>query len=406
MAKFREIFRGKSKYVTVRAEAEAESVKKKQQPSQPPKEVPDGLWTKCPQCGEMLYNKDLERNLYVCSKCGYHFRIGARERLAQLVDDLDPFVELDAGLVTTNPLDFPNYPEKLKADSEKTGLLDAVITGIGKINGIEVVLAVMDFHFMGGSMGSVVGERVTRAFERATELGLPVVTVSVSGGARMQEGIISLMQMEKTCAAVERHSRRGLLYISVLADPCMAGVFGSFASLGDINIAEPGATVGFAGQRVIEETIRRALPPALQKAETVFANGFVDRIVPRGQLKETIGKLLLWHVTERPLTPAEAPPGKEQGDAASQAEPDAAREGRGGKAAGEASGTAGGSESQGHGTRSTARQTRSQAKREGSSRGAAARPAERFVTVSSAGGTASPANGASRNGRHHGDTPA
>lgn len=303
MTKFREIFRGKSKYVTVRAESEGTTTKR---------EVPDGLWTKCPECGAMLYQKDLERNLFVCDKCGHHFRIGARTRIAQLVDDVEAFVEIDDALVPTNPLEFPDYPDKLKATTEKTGLRDAVITGIGRINGVETVLAVMDFAFMGGSMGSVVGERVTRAFERAGELGLPIVTVSASGGARMQEGILSLMQMEKTCAAVEKYHRKGLLFISILADPTTAGVFGSFASLGDINIAEPGATVGFAGQRVIEETIRKAVPPALQKAETVFNNGFIDMILPRGELKREVGKLLLWHTATGPIVPENAAQPKEE----------------------------------------------------------------------------------------------
>ncbi len=286
MSKFREIFRGKARYVTVRAESDK---------TEPKREVPDGLWTKCPQCRELLYNKDLERNLYVCDKCGFHFRIGGRIRLAQLVDDLEAFEEYDATLVTTNPLNFPQYEEKLARDRAKTGNLDAIITGCGPIGGIPAVLIVMDFMFMGGSMGSVVGERVARAFERAAERRLPVVAVSASGGARMQEGILSLMQMQKTVAAVERFSRKGLLYISVLTDSTTAGVFGSFASLGDINLAEPGATIGFAGQRVIEETIRKAIPPKLQKAETVFANGFIDRIVPRPELKGEIVKLLTWH---------------------------------------------------------------------------------------------------------------
>ncbi len=294
MAKFRGIFRGKSRYVTVRPEAEGAGEKR---------EVPDGLWTKCGQCRAMLYNKDLERNAYVCDKCGYHFRIGAAERLQILLDDPEAFEEFDAELAATDPLGFPLYTEKLARDMAKTGQRDAVITGIGSIGGVRTVLAVMDFQFMGGSMGSVVGEKVARAFERAAAESLPIVTFSASGGARMQEGILSLMQMEKTAAAVELYSRRGLLFISVLTDPSTAGVFGSFASLGDIILAEPGATVGFAGQRVIEETIRKAVPPSLQKAETVFANGFIDRIVPRTELKETLGKLLLWHTTKRVTTP-------------------------------------------------------------------------------------------------------
>lgn len=289
MAKFRGIFRGKNRYVTVRPETEVGG---------PKREVPDGLWTKCVQCRAMLYNKDLERHAYVCDKCGYHFRIGAAERLQILLDDPEAFEEFDAELVATDPLEFPLYTGKLARDMAKTGQRDAIITGVGSIGGVRTVLAVMDFHFMGGSMGSVVGEKVARAFERAAEERLPIVTFAASGGARMQEGILSLMQMEKTAAAVGLYARHGLLFISVLTDPSTAGVFGSFASLGDIILAEPGATVGFAGQRVIEETIRKAVPPNLQKAETVFENGFIDRIVPRTEMKETLGKLLLWHTVK------------------------------------------------------------------------------------------------------------
>lgn len=293
MAKFREIFRGKSRYVTVRPGAEEETQKR---------EVPDGLWTKCPECRAMIYNKDLERNLHVCDKCSYHFPVGVSTRLAQLLDDTDSFVELDANLVAGDPLAFPDYPNKLQVAQEKTGQTDAVVTGVGHIGGVETVVCVMNFFFMGGSMGSVVGERITRAFEWAGEKGLPIVTVSASGGARMQEGIFSLMQMEKTVAAVERFSRTGNLFISVLTHPTTAGVFGSFASLGDIILAEPGATVGFAGQRVIEETIRKAVPPNLQKAETVFENGFIDRVVSRSDLADELARLLLWHTCTEPIT--------------------------------------------------------------------------------------------------------
>lgn len=289
MSKFREIFRGKARYVTVRAENEGVETKR---------EVPDGLWTKCDACRAMLYNKDLERNFYVCDKCGHHFPIGARMRLAQLLDDMDSFLEFDAEMRPTNPLEFPQYPDKLARDLERSGNHDAITTGSGQIGGVQSVVVVMDFHFMAGSMGSVVGERVTRAFERAVSQRLPVVAVSASGGARMQEGILSLMQMQKTVAAVENLSRRRLLYISVLTHPTTAGVFGSFASLGDVNIAEPGATIGFAGQRVIEETTRKAVPPTLQKAETVYANGFIDRIIQRPELKEEISKLLRWHTRQ------------------------------------------------------------------------------------------------------------
>ncbi len=300
MSKFRDIFRGKGRYVTVRAENEADQTKR---------EVPDGLWTKCDACRAMLYNKDLERNLFVCDKCGHHFPIGALTRLAQLVDDVDSFEEFDANMRPSNPLEFPQYPDKLARDLERSGNHDAITTGKGYVGGVASVLIVMDFHFMAGSMGSVVGERVTRAFERAASMGLPVVAVSASGGARMQEGILSLMQMQKTVAAVERLARQSLLYISILTHPTTAGVFGSFASLGDVNIAEPGATIGFAGQRVIEETTRKAVPPTLQKAETVYANGFIDRIIPRAELKGEITKLLRWHTGRIPDVSVESTEG-------------------------------------------------------------------------------------------------
>lgn len=291
MSKFREIFRGRPKYVTVRADSQPEQTAKR--------EVPDGLWQKCTGCGIALYTKELARNLHVCDKCGFHFRIGADERLAQILDDPAQFEVFDAELLSRDVLKFPGYVEKMETAYEKVGgRRDAVITGRGAIHEVDVVVAAMDFFFMGGSMGSVVGEKVTRAFERATEAGLPIVTFAASGGARMQEGIFSLMQMQKTVAAVERHSRAGLLFISVLTDPTTAGVFGSFASQGDINIAEPAATIGFAGERVIQETIRRPVPPNLQKAETVLANGFIDMIVPRPQLKGVLGRLLQMHVQE------------------------------------------------------------------------------------------------------------
>lgn len=280
--------------MTVRPESEGEPEKR---------EVPDGLWTKCEQCRAVLYSKDLERNLQVCDKCGYHFPIGARDRLAQLLDDVETFEEFDGDLAPGNPLEFPQYPEKIARSRKRSGNRDAVVTGIGRIGGVDAVVAVMDFAFMGGSMGSVVGERITRAFERAASRLVPIVTVSASGGARMQEGILSLMQMQKTCAAAERFGQQGLFFVSVLTNPTTAGVFGSFASLGDVNLAEPDSTIGFAGQRVIEETIRKKIPPNLQKAETVYANGFVDRVVPRKELKGEIAKLLLWHTAEGPIRP-------------------------------------------------------------------------------------------------------
>lgn len=287
MSKFRDIFRGRPKYVTVRSQAEEGQGSRR--------ELPDGLWTKCEGCGTPIYHKDLAKNLFVCEKCGFHHQIGARDRIAQIVDDMDAFEEFDRELWPANPLQFPDYEKKTQADREKTGLSDAIMTGKGTVGGYPAVLIAFDFFFRGGSMGSVVGEKVTRAFERATEQRLPVIAFPASGGARMQEGIFSLMQMQKTAWAVETHSRAGLLYISVLTDPTLAGVYGSFAALGDIIIAEPKATVGFAGPSVITETIRRPIPPDLQSAETVFANGFIDRIVPRTELKAALTQLLRYH---------------------------------------------------------------------------------------------------------------
>lgn len=287
MSKFRDIFRGRPKYVTVRSQSEEDQGAKR--------ELPDGLWAKCEGCGSPIYHKDLAKNLFVCEKCGFHHKVGASERIAQIVDDMDAFEEFDVELWPANPLGFPEYEKKAEADRQKTGLSDAIMTGKGTVGGYPAVLIAMDFFFRGGSMGSVVGEKVTRAFERATKERLPVIAFPASGGARMQEGIFSLMQMQKTASAVEMHSRAGLLYVTVLTDPTLAGVYGSFAALGDINIAEPGATVGFAGPSVITETIRRPIPPDLQSAETVFQNGFIDRIVPRPELKTVLTQLLRYH---------------------------------------------------------------------------------------------------------------
>jgi len=289
VSKLRDIFRSKPKYVTVKPIAQGKQEQKAKA------QVPDNTWIKCPECNVTLYRKDLERNLNVCEKCDHHYQVDARTRIMQLIEPQYPFEEYDADVTQVDPLNFPSYAEKRERDAAKTGLTEGVVTGKGVIGRYPVVLGVLDFGFMGGSMGSVVGEKITRAFARATEAKLPVVLVSSSGGARMQESIISLMQMQKTAAAVETHSRAGLLYISVLANPTMAGVYGSFASQGDVNIAEPGATVGFAGKGVIEAAIGKSVPANLQKAETVYANGFIDLIVPRRQLKETIEKLLAFH---------------------------------------------------------------------------------------------------------------
>jgi len=305
----RNIFRGRPKYVTVKAGTAPLK-----------KDVPDGWWVQCQQCKTVLYRKDLERNLGICEKCRYHFPMSARERQRMLLDDPEAFVETDADLVPGNPLQFPEYEAKKERDLKKTGLRDAIITGSGVIEQHPVVLAIMEFGFLGGSMGSVVGEKLARAFDMALDGRLPVVVVSSSGGARMQEGIISLMQMQKTAAAVERHSRAGLLYISVLANPTTAGVWGSFASQGDVVIAEPGATVGFAGRQVIEAAVGKRVPPDLQTAETVFQNGFIDLIVPRDQLKGVIGQLLRLYGCP---TRKEAAAGAPEPDAKTDKEPEA-----------------------------------------------------------------------------------
>lgn len=258
------------------------------------REIPEGLWTKCPDCSELLYNKELERNLHVCNKCGHHFRMGAMERLNMLTDpgSFKPYEELEA----KDPLGFVSYKEKLLKSRAKSKLKDAIITGEATIEGYPAVIGVMDYNFMLGSMGSVVGEQVARAVERAIEKRLPLVIVCASGGgARMQEGMLSLMQMAKTSAALARLDEAGLFYLSILTDATMAGVLASFASLGDIILAEPGAMIGFAGPRVIEQTIREKLPAGSHTAEFAFQHGLVDRIVQRKDLKATVGKLLAFH---------------------------------------------------------------------------------------------------------------
>ena len=258
------------------------------------REIPEGLWIKCPDCSELLYNKELERNLHVCNKCGHHFRMGAMERLNMLTDpgSFKPYEELEA----KDPLGFVSYKEKLLKSRAKSKLKDAIITGEATIEGYPAVIGVMDYNFMLGSMGSVVGEQVARAVEKAIEKRLPLVIVCASGGgARMQEGMLSLMQMAKTSAALARLDEAGLFYLSILTDATMAGVLASFASLGDIILAEPGAMIGFAGPRVIEQTIREKLPAGSHTAEFAFQHGLVDRIVQRKDLKATVGKLLAFH---------------------------------------------------------------------------------------------------------------
>ncbi len=265
-------------------------------PSQEPvkSNMPSGLLFKCPRCQNVMFMDEYKAGLKVCSACSYHARISARERL-DITADKGSFTEYDAGLTSRNPLNFDGYPEKLAAAQADTGLSDAVVTGECTIRGRKCVIAVMDSRFMMASMGSVVGEKITRAFERATEKGLPVVVFAASGGARMQEGILSLMQMAKTSAAVARHSDAGLLYITVLTDPTTGGVTASFASLGDIILAEPKVLIGFAGRRVIEDTIRQRLPDDFQSAEFLLDHGFVDMIVSRVDMRRTLSKLLTLH---------------------------------------------------------------------------------------------------------------
>jgi len=258
------------------------------------KPVPDGLFMKCEGCGAMVYRKNVEQLLQVCPECNYHFRIGAWDRI-RLHTDEGTFQEIDANLKPCDPLEFAaekKYAEQLKGDREKTNLNEAIVCGTCTIEGRPVVFASMDFRFRGGSMGSVVGEKVTRAAELATRQRLPLVTVASSGGARMQESALSLMQMVKTCAALRRlHEARGL-YISVMTHPTTGGVTASWASMGDVIIAEPKALVGFAGRRVIEETIKKKLPDDFQTAEFLLEHGFIDMIVSRADIKGTIARLL------------------------------------------------------------------------------------------------------------------
>lgn len=256
--------------------------------------IPDGLFMKCEICNEMVLQEDVEKNLEVCPNCNNHFRISARLRLKMMCDG-EKFTELFTTIQTVNPLKFPDYLEKIQKYQIETKELDAFVAARGAIDGIEVAIGALDSYFMMGSMGSAVGEKVTRLIEYATKHRLPLIIFSASGGARMQEGIFSLMQMAKTAAALKYHSGARLLYISVLTNPTTGGVAASFASLGDINIAESGALIGFAGQRVIKQTINQELPKDFQTAEFQLAKGFVDLILSRKDLKPTISKLLQFH---------------------------------------------------------------------------------------------------------------
>ncbi|SDJ65603.1 acetyl-CoA carboxylase, carboxyltransferase subunit beta [Salimicrobium halophilum] len=260
------------------------------------KEVPEGLMQKCPGCGKIFYRKEMNRNLFVCAHCDYHLNITAYERVDQLADS-DSFEEWDQNIETTNILDFPHYQEKVEKDKEKTNLKEAIITGKVRIDGEETAIAVMDSRFRMGSMGAVVGEKIARAVEEARKQSLPFIIFTASGGARMQEGVVSLMQMGKTSIALERHNRAGLLFISVMTHPTTGGVSASFASLGDYNFAEPRALIGFAGRRIIEQTIREKLPKDFQTSEFLLEHGQLDQVIHRHDLRNVLGAVLDIHST-------------------------------------------------------------------------------------------------------------
>lgn len=281
---FKDLF-GKSKYVTVKSRDQ----RKKKDVS------PDSrLWTKCKKCKEIIFNKKLIENLMVCPKCDYHFRISAKDRLAITIDE-NSFQEFADKIQSKDPLKFPNYVDKLEKAKVKTGLDEAVLAGEATIDGFPVVIAVMDFNFMGGSMGSVVGEKITLAIEKSLETGKPLILITTAGGARMQEGLISLMQMAKTSAAVKRLDKAGILYICIMTDPTSGGVTASFASLADIIIAEKGALIAFAGPRVIKQTISTDLPEGFQRAEFLLEHGMVDRVINRHQMKDELNRILKIH---------------------------------------------------------------------------------------------------------------
>lgn len=271
----------KKKYATIPSEAAKQ-------------DVPEGIMTKCPNCKKIMYTKELVKNLKVCFHCQYHHSMNSKERLASFIDQ-NSFEELNAGMLSENPLNFPNYLEKIEEDRKKTKINEAVVTGIGAVDGQTVVVAIMDSTFRMGSMGSVVGEKITLAIEKADELSVPFIIFTASGGARMQEGVLSLMQMAKTSVALKRFSDNGGLIISIMTHPTTGGVSASFASLGDYNFAEPGALIGFAGRRIIEQTIREELPEDFQTAEFLLKHGQLDAVIPRIELKEKISSILSIH---------------------------------------------------------------------------------------------------------------
>lgn len=283
------LFQKKRKYATVPSEKTK-------------REIPQGLMNKCPKCGAIEFNVELEKNLKVCSACGYHFVLNANERVQLLLDDGRLF-EYDTDMISEDPLGFPGYPEKTYQMIEKTGFHDAIVTGEGTIGGFPVVVCIMHFEFFSGTLGSVVGEKIARAAERAMQKKYPLIIFSTSGGARMQESILSLMQMAKTSAVLGRFSEAGGLYISVMTDPTLGGVSASFAMLGDIILAEPGAVIGFAGRRVIEQTIRQKLPDNFQTSEFNLRHGQVDKVVHRKDLKGTLVRLLDLHTIKEVAYP-------------------------------------------------------------------------------------------------------
>ncbi|MTD29582.1 acetyl-CoA carboxylase, carboxyltransferase subunit beta [Planomicrobium sp. YIM 101495] len=263
-------------------------------PTQAAKDVPEGIMTKCPECKEITLTKELMTAHKVCPKCDHHFKMTAFERVECLMDT-GTFESMDDHLQSANPLSFPGYTEKVQSDSAKTGLNEAVLTGIGTLKGQEVAVAIMDSHFRMGSMGSVVGEKITRAIEAATDRGVPFIIFTASGGARMQEGVLSLMQMAKTSVALKRHSNAGLLFISIMTHPTTGGVSASFASVGDINLAEPKALIGFAGRRVIEQTVREKLPENFQTAEFLLDHGQLDAVIHRKDMRDRLSSIVKLH---------------------------------------------------------------------------------------------------------------
>jgi acetyl-CoA carboxylase carboxyl transferase subunit beta len=271
----------KKKYATIPSEAAKH-------------DVPEGIMTKCPDCKKIMYTKELQKNLKVCIHCGYHHGMSSPERVDSFIDE-GTFKELDQDLTSGNPLNFPDYESKVEKDRKKTGMNEAVLTGSGKVNGVEVVTAIMDSRFRMGSMGSVVGEKITRAIEEADKRKVPFIIFTASGGARMQEGVLSLMQMAKTSVALRRLSDNGGLFISIMTHPTTGGVSASFASVGDYNFAEPGALIGFAGRRIIEQTIREDLPEDFQTSEFLLKHGQLDGVISRLELKEKIGTILDIH---------------------------------------------------------------------------------------------------------------